>query len=304
MPRFAANLHYLFADVPFLDRFAAAAACGFRGVEFQVPYDHPAAELRARLRDHDLTMVLFDAPMGDWNAGDRGLAAVPGREAEFRTSLERVLPYAEALGCDTVHVMAGVVPPGADYALAERTYLDNLGFAARFLEPHGVHAVIEPINRRLGIISTRRAAPKGAATRRGVATDGSLGGVSSGNGPSYTTEGMHGYFLNHSEHARRVIDAVGHANLSLHLDCYHMQVLEGHLADTIRDHIALVRHFQIAGVPGRHEPDVGEIHYPYLFDLIDTLGYRGWIGCEYRPRRDTRAGLGWAEPYGIRSAAR
>ena len=327
MPRFAANLHYLFAEVPFLDRFAAAADCGFRGVEFQVPYDYPAAELRTRLRDHDLTMVLFDAPMGDWNAGDRGLAAVPGREAEFRASLERILPYAEALGCDTVHVMAGVVPPGGDYALAERTYLDNLGFAARFLEPHGVHAVIEPINRRMGIISTRWAATgrspvafgrhgqsagtvrvrphlaEGAAPQRGVATEGSLGGLSSGNGPNYTTEGMHGYFLNHSEHARRVIDAVAHPNLSLHLDCYHMQVLEGHLADTIRDNIALVRHFQIAGVPGRHEPDVGEIHYPYLFDLIDTLGYRGWIGCEYRPRGDTRAGLGWAAPYGIRPAA-
>ena len=179
MPRFAANLHYLFAEVPFLDRFAAAAACGFRGVEFQVPYDHPAAELRTRLRDHELTMVLFDAPMGDWNGGDRGLAAVSGREAEFRASLERVLPYAEALGCDTVHVMAGVVPPGADYAVAERTYLDNLGFAARFLEPHGVHAVIEPINRRMGIISTRWAAPKGAAPQRGVATEGSLGGLSS-----------------------------------------------------------------------------------------------------------------------------
>lgn len=272
MPRFAANLHYLFTEVPFLDRFAAAAASGFRGVEFQVPYDHPAAELRARLRDQHLAMVLFDAPMGDWNAGDRGLAAVPGREAEFRASLERVLPYAEALECDTVHVMAGVVPPGADYAQAERTYLDNLAFAARFLEPHGVHAVIEPINRRMGIVR---------------------------NGPSYTTEGMHGYFLNHSEHARRVVDTIGHANLSLHLDCYHMQVLEGHLADTIREHLPVVRHFQIAGVPGRHEPDVGEIHYPYLFDLIDELGYRGWIGCEYRPRGDTRAGLGWAARYGI-----
>ncbi len=272
MPRFAANLHYLFSEVPFLDRFAVAADCGFRGVEFQVPYDHPPSELSARLRAHDLEMVLFDAPMGDWKAGDRGLAAVPGRETAFRASLDQIPPYAEAMGCDTVHVMAGVVPPGADYATAERTYLDNLAYAARFLEHHGVRAVIEPINRRMGIVR---------------------------NGPSYTTEGMHGYFLNHTEHARRVIEAVGHANLALHLDCYHMQVLEGHLADTIRDNIGLVRHFQIAGVPGRHEPDVGEIHYPYLFDLIDSLGYRGWIGCEYRPRGDTRAGLGWAAAYGI-----
>ncbi len=272
MPKFAANLHYLFAELPFLERFEAAAAAGFRAVEFQVPYDYLGRELKARLDANGLEMVLFDAPMGDWNGGDRGLAAVPGREAEFRASLARVPEYAHALGCDLVHVMAGVVGPATDYAEAERVYVGNLRHAAAFLQPHGVRVVIEPINRRLGVLH---------------------------GGPSYTTEGMHGYFLNHSEHARRVIEEVGSDNLFLHLDVYHMQMLEGHLAETLRSNIGLLRHVQIAGVPGRHEPSVGEINYPYLFALLDELGYDGWVGCEYRPRNGTLAGLGWAVQYGI-----
>jgi hydroxypyruvate isomerase len=275
MPRFAANLHYLFSELPFLDRFEAAARAGFKAVEFQVPYDHPPAGLRERLRANELEMALFDAPMGDWNAGDRGLAAVPGREAQFRSSLERVPEYAQALDCMTVHVMAGVVGRGEDYARAERTYVENLRYAAGFLKRHGVAAVIEPINNRLGAMR---------------------------DGPSYTTRGMHGYFLNHTDHARRIIEEVGSDNLFLHLDCYHMQLLEGHLAETIRDNIGLVRHFQIAGVPGRHEPDEGEINYPFLFDLMDELGYRGWVGCEYRPIGNTWDGLKWAARYGISGA--
>ena len=276
MPRFAANLHYLFAEVPFLERFEAAARCGFRAVEFQVPYEYPPEELRARLDKHGLKMVLFDAPMGDWSAGDRGLAALPGREAEFRASLPRVVEYARALDCDLVHVMAGVVGAEDDLAQAERVYIENLRHAAAFLQPHGVRIVIEPINRKLGVVQ---------------------------GGPSYTTEGMHGYFLNHSDQARRIIQRVGSANLFLHLDVYHMQMLEGHLAETLRANVDLLRHVQIAGVPGRHEPDVGEIHYPFLFDLLDTIGYHGWVGCEYRPRAGTQAGLAWGRPYGIGPAA-
>lgn len=272
MPRFAANLHYLFTEMPFLDRFEAAARAGFKAVEFQVPYEHDAAELRARLSAHGLAMALFDAPMGNWAAGDRGLAAVPGRESEFRDSLPRVVDYAKALNCSTVHVMAGVVGGNDAYREAERVYIENLRFAAHMLKNHGVGVVIEPINNRLGLIS---------------------------GGPSYTTAGMHGYFLNHSAHARRILSEVGSDNLFMHLDIYHMQMLEGHLADTLREHIGVTRHIQIAGVPGRHEPAVGEINYPYLFDLMDELGYRGWVGCEYRPHADTVSGLGWAARYGI-----
>ena len=275
MPQFAANLHYLFSELPFLERFEAAAAAGFKAVEFQVPYDYPAAELTARLRANALQMVLFDAPMGDWDRGDRGLAAVPGREKEFRESLAKVIRYGGALACDTVHLMAGVVGPGQDYKSAERTYISNLRHAASTLAEHGIVGVIEPINKKMGLVQ---------------------------NGPSYTTQGMHGYFLNHTDQARRVLEEVGSPNLLLHLDCYHMQMLEGHLAETIRENIGLLRHVQIAGVPGRHEPTIGEINYPYLFDLLDELGYRGWVGCEYRPEGDTWAGLFWAAKYGIQGS--
>jgi hydroxypyruvate isomerase len=274
MPQFAANLHYLFSEVPFLERFEAAAAAGFKAVEFQVPYDYPAVELSARLRGNALNMVLFDAPMGDWARGDRGLAAVPGREREFSDSLACVIDYGSALGCDTVHLMAGVVGPGQDYAAADRVYLSNLRHAAATLKAHGMTAVIEPINKKMGIVQ---------------------------NGPSYTTEGMHGYFLNHTGHARRIIEELGSTNLRLHLDFYHMQMLEGHLAETIRENIGLLRHVQIAGVPGRHEPTIGEINYPYLFDLLDELGYKGWVGCEYRPETNTWTGLSWAHKYGIQA---
>lgn len=272
MPSFSANLHYLFTEVPFLQRFEAAARAGFKAVEFQVPYDYPAPELSARLHATGLQMVLFDAPMGDWERGDRGLAAVPGREREFRQSLHRVVEYSRALDCRTVHVMAGVVGSGGAYDEAERVYITNLRFASSFLADHGIVVVIEPINSKMGVVQ---------------------------GGPDYTTEGMHGYFLNYTRQARQVRDAVGSDNLFLHLDCYHMQMLEGNLAQTIRDNIAITRHFQIAGVPGRHEPDMGEINYHFLFQLMDELGYRGWVGCEYRPRGDTVAGLGWAAPYGI-----
>jgi hydroxypyruvate isomerase len=272
MPRFAANLHYLFSELPFLDRFEAAARAGFRGVEAQVPYHQPAAELVARLRDNDLEMVLLDTPQGDWDAGERGLASLPGREAEFRDGVALAIDYASALGCRTVHVIAGVVPPGADPAAMQRTYLANLAYAAEAFAPHGIAAVIEPINPLLGVV------PKGE---------------------QYTTFGMSGFYLTRTAQAVAAIEAVGHPNLFLHLDMYHMQMTEGRIADTLRQHIGRVRHLQLAGVPGRHEPDVGEINYPYLFALIDELGFDGWVGCEYRPRAGTLEGLGWAAPFGI-----
>ena len=225
MPRFAANLHYLFTELPFLDRFEAAAAAGFKAVEFQVPYDYPATELSVRPRNHRLEMVLFDAPMGDWARGDRGIAAVPGREQEFRDGFSTVIEYASALKCSTVHVMAGAIGSGADYQIAERTYLSNLRHAAAVLGTHGIVGVIEPINKKMGLVA---------------------------NGPSYTTQGMHGYFLNHADHATRILREIDSPHLQLHLDLYHMQMLEGHLAETIRKQIGQLRHVQIAGVPGRH----------------------------------------------------
>ncbi len=278
MPRFAANLHYLFNEVDFLDRFARAADAGFRGVEAQVPYAWPAAKLARHLDANSLDMVLIDTVQGDWDAGERGLASLPGREAEFRDAIARAIEYATALRCGCVHVIAGTVPAGADRAAMNKTYLANLAYAAEALAPHGIAAVIEPINPHLGVVQ---------------------------GGELYTTYGMQGFYLTSIDDALASIDAVGHPNLHLHLDFYHMQMTEGRLADRVRSAMGRrkgpgqLKHLQVAGVPGRNEPDAGEINYPYLFDLIDELGFEGWVGCEYRPRGATLDGLGWAEPFGI-----
>jgi hydroxypyruvate isomerase len=272
MPRFAANLHYLFNELPFMQRFEAAASIGFKAVEFQVPYDWPADELAAALRQYGLEMVLIDTPQGDWSAGERGLAALPGRQQEFRDNIAPTVSYCKAMGCTMVHVIAGVLPTGADIKEAERIYVENLRYAADKLEAEGITAVIEPINRQLDLVK---------------------------NSETYTTLGMHGFFLND---VRQAVDFIARANcpnLFLHLDLYHQQLTGGRLAETLQQDIGIIRHIQFAGVPGRHEPDVGEINYPYLFDLIDSLGYDGWIGCEYRPAGKTIEGLAWAKKYQI-----
>jgi hydroxypyruvate isomerase len=260
MPRFAANLTLLYNEHDFLDRFAAAARDGFSAVEFLFPYAWPAETLHGRLAGHALQPVLFNAPPGDWEAGERGLACLPGREAEFDASIERALAYATALGCPRVHVMAGRLPPDVEPEARRPLYIDNLRRAARAARPLGVDLLIEPINRR----------------------------------------DMPGYFLHRQDEAHAVLDAVGEPNLKVQMDLYHAQIVEGDLATNLRRWLPTGRvgHLQIAGVPERHEPDVGEVHYPYLFDLIDALGYDGWIGCEYRPRRGaepgaTTDGLGW-----------
>ena len=281
MPKFAANLHYLFSEHPFLDRFAAAADVGFRGVEAQVPYGWPAAEVAKRLEGNGLEMALIDTVQGDWDAGERGLAALPGREAEFRDAIAKAIDYAGTIRCSCVHVIAGTVPADADRDRMKKTYLENLAYAAEALGTHGISAVIEPINPHMGVVA-----------------DGEL----------YTTYGMRGFYLTSTAQALDTIEAVNHPNLHLHLDVYHIQMTEGRIADTLR--AAAVRrngpgqlkHLQIAGVPGRNEPDGGEINYPYVFDLIDELGFEGWVGCEYRPRGSTFDGLGWARRYGIESA--
>jgi hydroxypyruvate isomerase len=258
MPNFAANLSMMFQELPFLERFEAAAKAGFKAVEFLFPYDHPAAEIRQRLDRFGLRQVLFNLPPGDWARGERGLAALPGREAEFAAGVDRAIEYAHALGCPQVHAMAGV-PLNVPLEQAAATYGGNLRQAADRLQAHGLRLLIEPLNSR----------------------------------------DMPGYFLMTAEQAREVIEAVGHPNLFLQMDLYHAQIMGGDLAERTRSHWKVIRHFQIAGVPGRHEPDVGEINYTYLFELIDSLGYDGWIGCEYRPRAKTLDGLGWARGYGI-----
>ncbi len=274
MPNFAANLHYLFNEIPFLERFERAAAWGFRAVEFQVPYDYAAEQLASLLAQHKLALALIDTPTGNWQSGDRGLASVPGREAEFLAGLEKTIAYARVLKPDCVHVLAGVYDPATAHALAENTFVANLKIAADKFSKINIAAVIEPINNRMDVV-------KG--------------------GEQYVTHGMRGFFLHRVDQARRIMGRVAHDNLYLHLDLYHQQIMQGRLAETLRENIGVIRHIQFAGVPGRHEPDVGEINYPFLFDLIDELGYRGWVGCEYRPRTNTETGLTWAAAYGIKS---
>jgi hydroxypyruvate isomerase len=255
MPRFAANLSLMYGEHAFLDRFAAAARDGFNAVEFLFPYEHPPETIAARLSDHGLQQVLFNASPGDWAAGDRGLAALPGREADFRAAVGQALDYAQALACPRLHLMAGLVEEGADRAAMRATCVENLAWAARAAAPRGVQVLIEPIN----------------------------------------TRDMPGYFLNRQADAHAIVDEVGEPALQVQMDLYHCQIVEGDLSTKLRRYLPTgrVAHLQVAGVPTRHEPDQGEVNYPALFALIDELGYEGFIGCEYRPRAGTSAGLGW-----------
>lgn len=259
MPRFDANLNYLFTELPFLDRFAAAAECGFRGIEILVPYEAPAPAIRQRLEAAGIEAVLINTPTGDPAKGDRGLASLPGREADFKIALKRALDYAAELRCPRLHVVAGAMPAGADRARFDGTFRANLAWAAPEAAKAGVTLCLEPINSR----------------------------------------DIPGFFLNTAAQARAIIEALGQPNIRLQYDLYHAQIVEGDLTRTLEREIDLIEHMQIAGPPDRHEPDSGELNYPYLFEVIDRLGYRGWIGAEYRPRAGTRAGLGWARPYGI-----
>ncbi len=264
MPQFAANLSMLYNDVDFLDRFAAAAADGFTAVEYLFPYAYASEELAARLKAHGLRQVLFNAPPGNWEAGERGIACLPGREAEFREGLGQALAYAKALDCPRVHVMAGLVPAGHDAATVRATYVANLRHAAGEAAKLGVDLLIEPINGR----------------------------------------DMPGFFLSRQDQAHALVAEIDAPNVKVQMDLYHAQIVEGDLAMKLRHYLPTghVGHLQIAGVPERHEPDVGELNYSYLFRLLDELGYQGWIGCEYRPARGaaphaTSDGLGWLKPW-------
>jgi len=260
MPRFAANLSMMYGELPFLDRFAAAAGDGFVAVEFLFPYEWPAATLAALLAEHKLQQVLFNAWPGDFAKGERGIGGLPGREAEFRSGFERALEYAAALACPRLHVMAGLVPAGVARETLRPTYLKNLEWAAGRAADANVDVLIEPIN----------------------------------------TRDIPGYFLNRQDEAHAVLAEVGSPRLKVQMDLYHCQIVEGDVAMKLRTYLPTGRvgHLQIAGVPDRHEPDRGELNYGYLFEVIDELGYDGWIGCEYRPAAATSSGLGWLRSSG------
>ena len=270
MPRFAANLSMLYPELPFLERFGAAARDGFQAVEYLFPYAFAADDILAQLKAHGLSQALFNAPPGGtdaasiaqaWDvAGDRGTASIPGREAEFRAGIGLALQYARVLDCPRIHLMAGMLPAGSDRAQHRATYIANLRWAAAEAAREGRDVLIEPINQR----------------------------------------DMPGFFLSRQDDAHAVIAEVGAANLKVQMDLYHLQIVEGDVAMKLRQYLPTGRvgHLQIAGVPQRHEPDLGELNFDYLFSVIDELGYEGWVGCEYRPARGatpggTSEGLGW-----------
>ena len=257
MPKFAANLSMMFGETSFLDRFAAARAARFDAVEFLFPYAFESEQIAQRLARHQLQLALFNLPAGDWSAGERGMACDPRRIGEFQDSVELALDYAVDLGVCQLHCLAGKLPPNVAHERAHDTYVANLKFAAAALAKHGVRLLIEPIN----------------------------------------TFDIPGYFLTGTQQALAIIDECGADTLFLQYDIYHMQRMEGELANTMRINLARIGHIQLADNPGRHQPGTGEINFDYLFGLLDEIGYDGFIGCEYVPSGATTDGLAWREQW-------
>ena len=253
MPRFAANLTMMFTERPFLERFAAAAQAGFKGVEYLFPYEHDKSALKQALAENGLTQVLHNLPAGNWQTGERGIACHPDRVKEFNEGVDRAIDYATALGCSQLNCLAGMPPAGADPADVRATFVGNLQRAASKLKAAGIRLLIEPIN----------------------------------------TYDIPGFYLNTTHQALDLIEAVGEDNLYVQYDVYHAQRTEGELAKTVERNLDRIAHIQVADNPGRNEPGTGEINYPFLFRHLDRIGYDGWIGCEYKPAADTRAGLDW-----------
>lgn len=258
MPKFAANLTMLYNEVDFLERFAAAARAGFKGVEYLFPYAYPKERLAELLARHGLVQVLHNLPAGDWAKGERGIACHPDRAGEFRDGVGKAIEYARALGCGQVNCLAGIAPAGVAEAKLRDTFVANLRFAAGELKQAGIRLLIEPIN---------------------------------------SLRDIPGFYLNRTRQALDIIADTGSDNLFLQYDIYHMQVMEGNLAETMEKNLAAIAHLQLADNPGRHEPGTGEINYEFLFRHLDRIGYGGWIGCEYKPAAATEAGLGWVKPY-------
>ncbi|WP_146449026.1 2-oxo-tetronate isomerase [Vibrio kanaloae] len=257
MAKFAANLTMLFTEVPFLERFEKAHQAGFKAVEYLFPYAFEAEELADKMHKFGFEQALFNMPPGDWDAGERGFAAIPGREDEFKASVDTALMYAKVLNCKKVHTMSGLMNDNFTRQQHVETFISNIRFAADKFAEHGIELMIEPLNNR----------------------------------------DVPNYFVAHQRNAVELIKLVARPNVKLQLDLYHAQIMDGDLSTLIRDVAAYTGHIQIASVPERHEPSEGELSYSHLFDVLDDSGYQGWIGCEYNPRASTEEGLGWLKPY-------
>ena len=259
MPRFAANLSMMFPELEEPQRFEAARKAGFTAVEFLRPYNHAISDVKRWVDDADLEMILLNSPMGDPDKGERGLGALPGRQADFQASLEQALDYANGLGAGMIHLMAGVVPEGVTRDVCEQTFIQNVAEASETAKKRGVRLMLEPLNAR----------------------------------------DVPNYLHSTSKQTRRIIEASGADNVFLQYDLYHLQIMQGDLVEGLKQNIDIIGHIQFSSLPGRNEPQYGEVNMPFCFDAIDAAGYTGWVGCEYRPRGDTLEGLVWAHPYGI-----
>jgi len=259
MTKLAANLTMLYNEVDFLDRFEAAAQSGFKGVEYLFPYAYPKEQLAELLAKHRLTQVLHNLPAGDWAAGERGIACHPNRVGEFQDGVGKAIQYAQALGCPQVNCLAGIAPKDVLAEKVRSTFVSNLRFAADKLGAAGIKLLIEPIN----------------------------------------TFDIPGFYLSHTQQALDLIRETRSSNLFVQYDIYHMQRMEGELAATMKAHLAQIAHIQLADNPGRNEPGTGEINYRFLFGFLDSIGYPGWIGCEYKPKGKTIEGLGWRAAHGV-----
>ncbi len=253
MPKLAANLTLMFNEVPFLERFGAAARAGFKGVEFLFPYDFPKEQIAEKLAKHKLVQALHNLPAGNWGGGERGIACHPDRVGEFQDGVGKAIEYAQALSCPQVNCLAGIPPAGADPDAVRSTLVSNLRFAADKLAAAGIRLLVEPIN----------------------------------------TFDIPGFCLSRTRQALDVIRDTGSSNVYLQYDIYHMQRMEGELASTIKANLARIKHVQLADNPGRNEPGTGEINYRFLLAFLDSIGYDGWVGCEYKPKGGTDEGLRW-----------
>jgi hydroxypyruvate isomerase len=259
MTKLAANLTMLFTEVDFIERFGEAARAGFKGVEFLFPYAFEASHIAEQLAAHKLQLVLHNLPAGNWEAGERGIACHPDRKAEFEDGVGRAITYAKVLGVKQLNCLVGIKPNNVTDAAAYGAVVDNLKFAAAALKAEGITLLVEPIN----------------------------------------TFDIPGFYLSGTEQALNIIRATGSDNIKVQYDIYHMQRMEGELAATIKANLPMIGHIQLADNPGRFEPGTGEINYRYLFGMLDEIGYSGWIGCEYKPKAGTSAGLKWIAEHGL-----
>ncbi len=253
MPQFAANLTMLFNESPFMERFEKAANSGFQAVEFLFPYAFSAHEIKQHLEKYKLQLVLHNLPAGNWDAGERGIGCLPDRVEEFKAGVSKALEYAKVLGVKQINCLAGKIPTGIDAEILKNTFVSNLRYAAAELKKADIKLLIEPIN----------------------------------------TFDIPGFYLTKTEQAIEILNEVGSDNLYIQYDIYHAQRMEGELCKTLEKNLSKIAHIQLADNPGRNEPGTGEINYAHLFKLIDSIGYQGWIGCEYKPAGNTEAGLGW-----------